>query len=419
MFAALSQKDGVLRTTDIEHSCASAFEKMKLDGKRVLFIIPDNSRTTPIHIFFEIVYKYLADRVRQIDFMIALGTHQPLNQDEIYHRVGIDKVKHAQQYSKARFFNHKYDDPAHLVSLGTLSSDLVEKISHGLMREEVKVSINKMILDYDALIVIGPTFPHEVVGFSGGNKYFYPGIAGREIIDMSHWLGALITNLKINGIKDTPVRDVLNKAASLIPIERYCISHVVRGMDVAGVFIGTPEEAFSEAADLSRSIHIVYKSKPFDRVLSRAPEMYEDLWTAGKCMYKLEPVVKDGGELIIYAPHIDTISYTHGELIEKIGYHVRDYFVNQMNQFKHIPKGLLAHSTHVKGAGEYLNGVENPRIHVTLATRIPEQLCRKINLGYMNPDDIKIEDWENKEDSGILYVPKAGEQLYRITDRNK
>jgi nickel-dependent lactate racemase len=144
--------------------------------------------------------------------------------------------------------------------------------------------------------------------------------------------------------------------------------------------------------------------------------MYDDLWTGGKCMYKLEPVVADGGELIIYAPHIQEVSVTHGEIIEKIEYHTRDYFVKQMERFKDVPGGVMAHSTHVKGIGTFENGIEKPRINVVLATSIPEDICRKINLGYRDPNSINVNEWKNREDDGILYVPKAGEWLYRLKD---
>jgi hypothetical protein len=147
-------------------------------------------------------------------------------------------------------------------------------------------------------------------------------------------------------------------------------------------------------------------------VLAQAPEMYTDLWTGGKCMYKLEPVVADGGELIIYAPHISEVSPVHGKLLLQIGYHVRDYFLKQWDKFKDYPGGILAHSTHIKGAGQFVNGIEQPRIKVSLATGIPEETCRKINLGYLNPDSIKVDDWKNRDD--VLYVPKAGEILYRL-----
>lgn len=415
MLARISDKNGTLTVEQIAMICQQAFEKIQLTDKNVLFIIPDNSRTTPMDVLFRIVYHELANRVKNMDFLVALGTHPQLSRDELYQRVGINATEHVNLYSKARFFNHNYKDPKGLVSLGTIPAEFVGTVSHGIMEEAINVTINKMIFNYDILIIIGPTFPHEVVGFSGGNKYFFPGIAGQEIIDKSHWLGALITNFKINGIKETPVRAVLDKAASLISVERYCLSHVVRGHDIAGLFIGTPEEAYSEAADLSARLNIIYKPKPFVRVLSQAPAMYEDLWTAGKCMYKLEPVVSDGGELIIYAPHIREVSVTHGRLLEKIGYHVRDYFLQKMNEFDHVPKGLLAHSTHVKGAGEYMDGIEKPRINVLLATQLSEKTCRQINLGYVNPDEIDVRDWEGQEESGILYVPKAGEQLFRLS----
>jgi nickel-dependent lactate racemase len=301
-----------------------------------------------------------------------------------------------------------------LKKIGIIKEDEVSELTYGLLKQKVDVSINRMVFNYDLLLIIGPTFPHEVVGFSGGNKYLFPGIAGGDIINMFHWLGALITNPVINGEKFTPVRAIIDKAASFVRVNRLCLSLVVRGESLAGLYVGTPEEAWEKAADLSEKIHIIYKEKLFRKILSCAPKMYDDIWTAGKCMYKLENVVEDGGELIIYAPHIREISVTHGHIIEKIGYHVRDYFFKQMDRFKTIPAGVMAHATHVRGIGTYENGIEKPRIKVTLATQIPKKLCKKINLGYLNPDEINIEEWKNREDEGILYVPKAGEELYRL-----
>jgi hypothetical protein len=145
-----------------------------------------------------------------------------------------------------------------------------------------------------------------------------------------------------------------------------------------------------------------------------SPEMYDDVWTAGKCMYKLEPVVADGGELIIFAPHVTEISYTHGKILDEIGYHVRDYFLEQWDRFKNVPRGILAHSTHVKGIGAYRDGVETPRVNVVLATRIPRERCERVNLGYLDPDSVNPTEWEGREDEGILLVPNAGEKLHRL-----
>jgi nickel-dependent lactate racemase len=414
MLTGLGSEGARLTEQQVQNCCSQAFSSMPLDDRKVLVIIPDHTRTAPIDMMFRVLYRLLADRVELLDYLVALGTHPPMSDDAIDHRVGITSVERTTKYPKARFFNHHWKDQNQLRVVGILTAEEIEEISAGRMLQRVDVTINKMVYDYDLLLIVGPTFPHEVVGFSGGNKYLFPGIAGQEIIDLFHWLGALITNPEIIGTKYTPVRKVVDKAAALLPMERMCMSLVVKGTDLAGLYIGTPEDAWEAASDLSDRLHIIYKDRPFKQVLSRAPEMYADLWTGGKCMYKLEPVVADGGELIIYAPHITEVSVTHGEIIEEIGYHVRDYFAKRMDRFSHIPGGVMAHSTHVKGIGTFEDGVETPRVNVVLATGIPAEVCRKINLGYRDPTTINVSEWMDREEEGILYVPKAGEMLYRL-----
>lgn len=405
---------GPLSQGEIQTLLAEACEAISPEGKRVLFIVPDNTRSCPMPMLFRILYSLFAPRVKALDFLIALGTHPPMSESAIFRHFGITSDEKNTLFPKARFFNHAWNDPRELAHIGTISQSEMESLSEGRISQKVPITVNRKIFEYDQLILLGPTFPHEVVGFSGGNKYFFPGIAGKEIIDIFHWLGALITNPVINGVKNTPVRKVIDRSASFIQVDKYCISLVVHHDQLYGLFCGTPEEAFSKAADLSNQLHIIYKEKPFQKVLSCAPTMYDELWTAGKCMYKLEPVVADGGELIIYAPHLKEISVTHGAILKRIGYHVRDYFTSQMERFKDVPLGVMAHSTHVKGIGTYENGIEHPRIRVILATGLPEALCRQINLDYLNPNTIQPEEWKDREEEGILMVPKAGEMLYRL-----
>jgi len=388
-------------------------ERESLVGKRVLAIIPDHTRSAPLGLFFRRLYDILAQKPGLLDFLIALGTHPPMTADAIDRRLGLSPGERAALYPSVRVFNHRWKDPDQLRLLGTISGERVAELSGGMMEDPVPVSINRLVFDYDVLLIIGPTFPHEVVGFSGGNKYLFPGISGQEIIDMFHWLGALFTSPAIIGRKQTPVRSVVDEAASMLTVPRLSMSLVVREEGLAGLYCGTAEEAWSVAADLSEQVHIHHTSRAFDRILSCAPPMYDDLWVGAKAAYKLEPVVADGGELVVYAPHIREISATHGALIRRIGYHVRDYFVKQMDRFRDIPGGVLAHSTHLKGVGTFSEGRETPRINVVLATGIPEETCREINLGYRNPRDINPEEWMNREEEGILYVPKAGETLYR------
>ena len=406
--------DRFLSDEEIKKLVSAGVESANLTGKRVLLIFPDLTRTAPIPLMFRILYSLLAEKAKALDVLVALGTHPPMSDEQINKLVGITPEERSNKFPKTQFFNHLWKDPDSLTVVGTIPEDKIAEISEGRFRMKVNLTVNKLLLEYDHIMIVGPVFPHEVVGFSGGNKYLFPGVAGQEIIDFFHWLGAIITNPMIIGSKYTPVRAIVDVAASFIKTEKSCFAMVVEHDGLAGMYFGSPEAAWSSAADLSEKLHITYKDHPFHTVLSCAPLMYDDIWTAGKCMYKLEPVVADGGKLIIYAPHIDEISYTHGKVLDEIGYHTRDYFVAQWEQYKHHPWGVVAHSTHVRGIGACENGVEKPRVEVILATRISEERCRKLNLGYMDPDSINKEDYANREDEGILYVPKAGECLYRL-----
>jgi nickel-dependent lactate racemase len=384
-------------------------------GKRVLLIVPDNTRTAPLPVLFPGLRSLLRPVTASLDLLVALGTHPPMPEDKIRAMLGIAENDPC---SDVGLFNHAWDDPSALSTIGTLSAAETREISEGVLSMEVPVQINRRIHDYDVALVVGPVFPHEVVGFSGGNKYFFPGISGPDLLNFFHWLGALITNVGIIGVQDTAVRRVVDRAAQLVPVERRCLAFVVSTDSTPyGMFYGTPEDAWRGAAELSGRVHIKRHAKPYQQVLSCAPEMYDELWVAGKCMYKLEPVVADGGELIIYAPHMKGISVTHGANIEKVGYHVRDYFTKQWEQFKHFPWGVLAHSTHVRGMGTFENGVERPRVLVTLASQIPREVCERINLGYRDPASIDVESFANREDEGVLLVRKAGEHLYRLLDQ--
>ena len=403
-----------LTDQDLDSIVAAGVAALPVDGKRVLVIVPDNTRTCPLGAVFRRVHSHLAGRVAALDCLIALGTHEPLSMDEIYRRFEIDATQHARDFADVQFFNHAWDDPDQLMSVGQLNASDVAKLSGGVFQMDIDVRCNRMLADYDTALIIGPVFPHEVAGFSGGNKYLFPGVSGPEVLNFFHWLGALITNHEIIGTKWTPVRKVIDAAAQMVPIERHAFCMVVeRGGAAAGLYHGTPEAAWSAAADHSAAVHVRHTGRQFHTVLSCAPTMYPDLWTGGKCMYKLEPVVADGGTLIIYAPHITQVSAVHGALLEQIGYHCRDYFTARWDEFSHLSWGVLAHSTHVKGGGTYADGVEKPRVEVVLATGIPPETCAAINLGYRDPATIRPAEFADREAAGVLLVERAGEILYR------
>ena len=416
MIAGEGYVNRYLNEEEVRALLEKTFSSCTLDGKRIIVIIPDGTRTAPISMMFRLFGELLGDRVAALDYLIALGTHQPMTDEAITSLVGVGPEERSAKYPRTRIFNHHWNDPETFVDLGEITESEIVQISDGLLKESVRVIVNRMIFDYDQVIICGPTFPHEVVGFSGGNKYFFPGISGSDVINFSHWLGALITSYALIGQKHTPVRRVIDRAAAMIRIPKLCFSMVVKGESLAGLYIGSPEDAWEAASDLSSQLHIVWVDRPYKRVLSVMPKLYDDIWTGAKGMYKLEPAIADGGEVVIYAPHIDEFSYTHGEVLEKVGYHTRDYFIKQWEKFSHYPLGVIAHSTHLKGIGTYdeNTGTEYPRIKVTLATKISRERCERLNLGYLDPDSVNLDEWKNREDEGILLVPKAGEMLYRI-----
>ena len=407
--------DTILSEEDARDLVARACDSLHVDQKRVLVIFPDGTRTAPIPLMFRLLYESLGRRVAQLDYLIALGTHPPMSEEAISHLVGATAEERERRYPGVRIFNHNWSDAGALRTVGVISRAETAALTGGLLVGEVPVTLNRMIFEYDQLIICGPVFPHEVAGFSGGAKYLFPGIAGPDIINFTHWLGALVTSMHTIGIKDTAVRRVIQRAAEFVTVPILCIAMALKGDRLHGVYAGSCEEAWSEAADLSAQLNIIKVSRPYRSVLSMPATIYDDLWTAAKAMYKTEPAVADGGEVIIYAPHISEISYTHGRLIDQVGYHVRDYFLKQWERFKDVPGSILAHSTHVKGMGSYdaATGVETPRIQVTLATNIPEERSLRVNLGYRDYHEITPQDWANREDEGLLLVPHAGEMLYR------
>src|SRR5688572_22999105 len=404
--------EGYLSREQLDTVAREGLAALPVDGRRVLVIIPDGTRTMPMPMMFAMLERELGPRVAALDYLVALGTHSPMSDSQLGRLIGRPVVDG--RAGRSRIFNHDWSDPATFAHLGTIPATDIAELTGGRLSEDVPVALNRLALAYDHVLICGPVFPHEVAGFSGGTKYLFPGIAAPEIIHFTHWLGALITSYEVIGTIDSAVRSIINKAASLLQTPLSLLAVVVTHDGVAGMYCGDVHDAWRQAAMLSSQRHIVWVDEPYDRVLAVMPSMYDDLWTAGKGMYKSEPVVADGGEVIIYAPHVREVSRVHGRMIDEVGYHCRDYFLAQWGRFKKYPGGILAHSTHVKGNGTYdaATSVEDPRIQVTLATGIPAEHCALVNLGYKNPNTVDPRDYDG--DSKTLVIPRAGEMLYRV-----
>jgi nickel-dependent lactate racemase len=320
------QAGRVLSTAEVRGIVEQAAAALDRRWRRILVLVPDGTRTMPLALLVDLLEETLGPSTDALDYLVALGTHRPMNDEQLSRLLGR-RVRNGRA-GRSRVFNHDSGSES-LTRVGTISASEVEEITGGLLHEEVPVRVNRLVYDYDVVLVCGPVFPHEVVGFSGGNKYFFPGIAGPEVINLTHWLGALLSSFEVIGSGYTPVRALIDRAAALIDRPKACFSAVVTHEGLAGLFFGDPHEAWLAASELSARVHITWVEAPYRKVVSVMPPMYEDLWTAAKGMYKVEPAVADGGEVILYAPHLSEVSFTHGHAIEEVGYHCRDYFLAQ------------------------------------------------------------------------------------------
>ncbi|MCV7280117.1 DUF2088 domain-containing protein [Mycolicibacterium flavescens] len=432
--ARVGDASSVLTEDEVTRFVHEQLTAHPFDGRSVCVLVPDATRTCPLPLLMRAVHGALAGRVSRLTVLIALGTHAAMSEEALAEHLGYPPGRLAETYPGTTVINHEWWKPESFVDLGTIPGSRVAELSEGRMNLDVPVLLNRAVVDHDIALVLGPVLPHEVVGISGGNKYFFPGVGGQQIIDVSHWLGALITSAEIIGTTGiTPVRALIDDGAALIPSEKLALCAVtaetadgaadsavgsavqspVRTSGLHSLSFGDTVASWASAAQVCAATHVTYLDAPVRRVFSIVPRMYDDIWTAAKGFYKVEPVVADGGEVILYAPHVTELSASHPEIYE-IGYHCRDYFVKQWDRFVDVPWGVLAHSTHLRGAGSYdaETGQERLRVQVTLATQIPEDVCRAANLGYLDPASVDPQSYA--DDPGTLVVPRAGEMLFRL-----
>lgn len=408
-----------LTLEEVRQFVAEAVSQISPKGKRVLVIIPDSTRTMPMPMMFEILQAEIGAHAAACDYLVALGTHAHMDDAQLSRMFGRSVVNG--MCEGAKVFNHRWDIPETFADIGVIDAIDVARISRGVLSEPIRIHINRLIFDYDHVLICGPVFPHEVVGFSGGNKYLFPGVSTGEMIHQTHWLGALLGSYNIIGTGTTPVRELIDLAAAKVSVPVSCFALVLKGEEIAGIYFGAAKNAWNLAAMHSSKTHIQWVDRPFRRVLAVIPEMYPDLWTGAKGMYKSDPAIADGGEVVLYAPHINQASYVHGDFLLRVGYHCAEYFLKQPKRFADIPRGILAHSIHLYGQGSFdtATGSERPRIHVTLATSIPKAQCSELNLGYLDYRTINLEDWKDREAEGIKLIPHAGEILYRVKGSQK
>jgi nickel-dependent lactate racemase len=382
----------------------------------VLAIIPDKTRDDNTDVLFPIANEFLTRRgAASFDVLVAQGTHPPMSESQKRSKIGSTDFS-------GHLYDHRWNEPDELITLGELSAETVRELTGGLIEQAVPVSINKLLAPgiYDTVLVFGATVPHEVAGFAGGAKYFFPGVAGPELTHTTHWLGALAGIENIIARVDTPTRRLIEAAANLISARIISLNTVVsRQLDgelvTYALFSGDIYEAFRRAAEVSRKVHIRYTGRKYKRVIALLDSHYDELWVGGKASYKLGAIFEEGGELIIYAPHLTKISETHGALIEKYGYAPLEIVRDMLGVSQELRENLCiaAHLAHVAYAGRLdAEGKVVPRYKITMASGLDEETCRRVNLGYL---DYRLLNYESmRSDPDTLIVENAGRDLYQV-----
>lgn len=391
-------------------------------GSRVLAIIPDKTRDDNTHILFPQAAAALAAKgVKQLDALVAQGTHSPMTEAEKLTKIGAKSL--ADIPNLGQIFDHRWNRPEDLVNIGEIPADEVSRITGGLFNESIPLAINGLAASgsYDLILIFGATVPHEVAGFAGGAKYFFPGIAGAQLTHKTHWLGALATIERIIGRIETPTRHLIEAAADRITTSVITFTSVISRTNedrlrTHAVFGGDYRASLRRAAEVSRRVHIKYTGRRYKRVVALLDEHYEDLWLGGKASYRLGAVIEPGGELLIYAPKLRCISETHGHDIERFGgYAPIENIKDRVDGSGELQANLCvaAHLAHVSYAGRKgIDGKIVTKYRIVLASQVDEETCRRVNLDHLDYKTFDVGDYANDPDT--LIVNRAGRDLYLV-----
>src|SRR5258706_4882849 len=268
-------------------------------GERVLAIVPDKTRDDNTDQLVPFAAEILAQKqIERLDVLIAQGTHGPMNEAEKRAKIGWSRIA---SDSIGSIFDHRWDRDDELVTIGELSAAQISDLTDGLMHESVPVRLNALLAPdrYDTVLVFGATMPHEVAGFAGGAKYFFPGVAGPELTHLTHWLGALATIENVIGRIETPTRRVIGAAAAFVTSRLTCFTSVStrnsEGLRTHPLFAGDSYQAFRRAAGVSSQVHIKRIGRKYKRVVALLDRHYDELWVGGKASYKLGSIIEAGG----------------------------------------------------------------------------------------------------------------------------
>ncbi|HEY5653344.1 MAG TPA: lactate racemase domain-containing protein [Pontiella sp.] len=326
------------------------------DVKKVLVLPPDhtrlNSMAGPIT---AMVYEMLTARGVHVDILPTLGTHNPMTEAQL-------RMMFGENIPLDVFRVHDWRKG--VVRKGEVSGDFLAELSGGKVDYTVGVEVNKMLFDgYDLILSVGQVVPHEVVGMANYTKNIVVGAGGADIINKSHFLGAVSNMETILGRTDTPVRQLFNHAVDTflndLPIT-YILTvmeqdYSTAEMHMRGFYSSADAECYTAACELARKVNITQLDRePSKVVVYLDPHEFQSTWLGNKAVYRTRMAIADGGELIVLAPALKEFGEdpTIDHLIRKFGYHGTPSTLKAVEENEELRSNLSAAAHLIHGSSE-------------------------------------------------------------------
>ena len=326
---------------------------------KVLILPPDhtrlNSMAGPIT---AMAYEKLVAEGVQVDILPTLGTHNPMTEEQLRMMFGESILLDA-------FKVHDWRND--VVRKGVVPGEMLAELSGGKVNYTVGVEVNKILFDgYDLILSVGQVVPHEVVGMANYTKNIVVGAGGSDIINKSHFLGAVCNMETILGRTDTPVRQLFNHAVetylSDLPIT-YILTVMEQDygtgeMHMRGFYSSDDETCYTEACKLARDVNITLLDRePKKVVVYLDPHEFQSTWLGNKAVYRTRMAIADEGELIVLAPALKEFGEdpTIDRLIRKYGYRGTPATLKAVEENEELRDnlGAAAHLIHGSSEGRF------------------------------------------------------------------
>ena len=271
-------------------------------GKRDAIIIADDlTRPTPV----STVMPLLLDRLNvggisdnHIKIVIALGTHRPMTDAEIFARFGADIVR------RVRIVNSEFSDKSKLLDCG-------------MAADGTRLWVDRQVMEGSLRIGVGTILPHPVAGWGGGAKIIYPGVGGAETVAHYHLQQTRLTRNYFGDIT-SPIRAAMERWVGQLGLHFIVNATCAPGGKIYRAVAGHFIEAHRRGVEYAKEVFAVRAQQRADVVVVSSYPADLDFWQASKALLSADHLTKDGGTIIMVTPCPEGIG-PHDELADYVG----------------------------------------------------------------------------------------------------